>query len=92
MPDATPEEVIAMRWLHPHYATPDGQQRMNFQAFVVRAPGRVIMIDCCTGNGREREYDIFTNLQTSFLEDIKAVPGISGALAQKIHDHFRGGR
>jgi excinuclease ABC subunit C len=26
------------------------------------------------------------------LEDIKSVPGISGALAQKIHDHFRGGR
>jgi excinuclease ABC subunit C len=26
------------------------------------------------------------------LEDIKAVPGISDALAQKIHDHFRGGR
>jgi excinuclease ABC subunit C len=25
------------------------------------------------------------------LEDIKSVPGISGALAQKIHDHFRGG-
>ena len=25
------------------------------------------------------------------LEDIKAVPGISGTLAQKIHDHFRGG-
>ena len=25
-------------------------------------------------------------------EDIKAVPGISGAIAQKIHDHFRGGR
>lgn len=26
------------------------------------------------------------------LEDIKAVPGISGTIAQKIHDHFRGGR
>jgi excinuclease ABC subunit C len=26
------------------------------------------------------------------LEDIKSVPGISHALAQKIHDHFRGGR
>ena len=26
------------------------------------------------------------------LEDIKSVPGISVALAQKIHDHFRGGR
>jgi excinuclease ABC subunit C len=26
------------------------------------------------------------------LGDIKSVPGISDALAQKIHDHFRGGR
>jgi excinuclease ABC subunit C len=26
------------------------------------------------------------------LDDIKSVSGISGALAQKIHDHFRGGR
>ena len=26
------------------------------------------------------------------LEDIQAVPGISATLAQKIHDHFRGGR
>ena len=26
------------------------------------------------------------------LEDIQSVPGISGGLAQKIHDHFRGGR
>ncbi|MBV8408463.1 MAG: excinuclease ABC subunit UvrC [Alphaproteobacteria bacterium] len=26
------------------------------------------------------------------LEDIKSVPGISDAIAQKIHDHFRGGR
>ena len=26
------------------------------------------------------------------FEDIKSVPGISDALAQKIHDHFRGGR
>jgi excinuclease ABC subunit C len=26
------------------------------------------------------------------LEDIKSVPGISGTIAQKIHDHFRGGR
>ena len=39
MPEATAEEVIAMDWLHPHYATPDGKQRMNFQGFVVQAPG-----------------------------------------------------
>jgi glyoxylase-like metal-dependent hydrolase (beta-lactamase superfamily II) len=70
MPDATPEEVIAIPWLHPHYATPEGQQRMNFQGFVVRAPGRTIMIDTCTGNDRDRAFDVFCNLQTSFLQDI----------------------
>ena len=30
--------------------------------------------------------------RSATLEDIKSVPGISDALAQKIHDHFRGGR
>ncbi len=25
MPEATEEEVLAMEWLHPHYATPEGQ-------------------------------------------------------------------
>jgi len=51
MPEATAEEVIALEWLHPHYATPDGKQRMNFQGFVVQAPGkegrRVIVVDSC---------------------------------------------
>ncbi len=76
MPDATPEEVIAMDWLHPHYATPDGRQRMNFQGFVVRAPGRVIVVDSCIGAGRERDFDVFCDLPEGFLEDLESL-GIS---------------
>jgi len=68
--DATPEEVIAMRWLHPHYATPDGQQVMNFQGFVVQTPTLNVMLDTCIGNGRDRAYDVFRNLNTSFIEDL----------------------
>ena len=73
MPDATEEEVLAMDWLHPHYATPDGRQRMNFQGFVVQAPGRVIVVDSCIGAGRQRDFDVFCDLPEGFLEDLESL-------------------
>jgi len=76
MPDATPEEVIAMEWLHPHYATPEGLQRMNFQGFVVQTPTRTIVVDSCIGAGRERQFDVFSDLPEGFLEDLESL-GIS---------------
>jgi glyoxylase-like metal-dependent hydrolase (beta-lactamase superfamily II) len=76
MPEATAEEVIALDWLHPHYATPDGKQRMNFQGFVVQAPGRVIVVDSCIGAGRQRDFDVFCDLPEGFLEDLESL-GIS---------------
>jgi glyoxylase-like metal-dependent hydrolase (beta-lactamase superfamily II) len=71
MPEATEEEVIALQWLHPHYATPDGRQRMNFQGFVVQAPGRLIVVDSCIGAGRQRDFDVFCDLPEGFLEDLE---------------------
>ncbi len=67
------EEVMAMDWLHPHYATPDGRQRMNFQGFVVQAPGRVIVVDSCIGAGRQRDFDVFCDLPEGFLEDLESL-------------------
>lgn len=92
MSDATAEEVIALRWLHPHYATPDGRQRMNFQGFVVQTPGKTLMIDTCIGNERQRPFDVFTNLQTSFLADVASL-GVSREAVDIVmcthlhHDH-----
>ncbi len=68
--DGEPEEVLALDWLHPHYAKPDGQQVMNFQGFVVQAPGLNVMLDTCIGNERDRFYDVFANLNTSFIADL----------------------
>ena len=76
IPDATPEEVKAMKWLHPNYATPEGQQRINFQGFVVQTPDRNIVVDSCIGAGRERDFDVFCNLPEGFLEDLECL-GIS---------------
>ncbi|MBN9506701.1 MAG: MBL fold metallo-hydrolase [Altererythrobacter sp.] len=80
IPDATPEEVIALRWLHPHYATSDGRQRINFQGFVVQAShdsgSRTIVVDSCIGAGRQRDFDVFCDLPEGFLEDLESL-GVS---------------
>jgi glyoxylase-like metal-dependent hydrolase (beta-lactamase superfamily II) len=70
--DAGPELLLKHAWLQPHYVTPDGRMRMNFQAFVVASKGRRIMVDTCIGNDRKREFDVFSNLQGGFLDDLTA--------------------
>jgi glyoxylase-like metal-dependent hydrolase (beta-lactamase superfamily II) len=76
----TPELIQRYPWLLPHHATPDGQIIFAFQAFVVRSRGRRIMVDTCLGNDKSRMYDVFTNLQTSFLKDLE----IAGTPAESI--------
>ena len=48
------------------------------------------------GAGRKRallnHFGSARAVAVATVEDIKSVPGISDAIAQKIHDHFRGGR
>jgi len=90
MPDATAEEVLALDWLHPHYATPEGLQRMNFQGFVVQAPGRTVVVDSCIGAGRDRQFDVFCDLPEGFLEDLESL-GISREEVDTVmctHLHF----
>ena len=77
-------------WLFPHFATPEGDMRISFQCFVVKTPTHRIMIDTCIGNDRQRRFDIFNNMNTSFLADIAA----AGCPAESIntvlctHLHF----
>ena len=58
-------------WLFPHFATPEGDMIISFQAFVVKAPRHNIMIDTCIGNDRRRHFDIFNDMQTEFLQDLE---------------------
>src|SRR5690606_3409936 len=70
LPDATPETVLAYPWLQPHFATPEGKMIISFQCFVMRTPEHRIMLDTCIRADREREFAIFTNMQTTFLDDL----------------------
>jgi glyoxylase-like metal-dependent hydrolase (beta-lactamase superfamily II) len=90
--DLTPEIAKQHRWLVPHFATREGRMKISFQAFALRSGKERIMIDTCIGNDREREYPIFTNMQTSFLEDLKAAgfprESITKVLCTHLHfDH-----
>jgi glyoxylase-like metal-dependent hydrolase (beta-lactamase superfamily II) len=92
LPDATPAFVQQFKWLQPHFATPDGKMILSFQAFVLRSRGKTFMIDTCIGNDRQREFDVFTNMQTSFLADLNTAgfpaEQIDGVLCTHLHfDH-----
>ena len=71
----TTREVVARHdWLQPDYVTPDLLLRANIQAFVIEAGGKRIMVDPCVGNDKPREGQLFSMLQTPFLERL-AVAG-----------------
>ena len=88
----TPQLLLQYPWLQPHFATPAGLMKISFQAFVLRSRGRSIMIDTCIGADRKREYEVFCNLRTTFLEDLAAAgfprESISAVLCTHLHfDH-----
>jgi glyoxylase-like metal-dependent hydrolase (beta-lactamase superfamily II) len=71
--NATPELVLKYPWLQPHYANPEGRMIINFQGFVVKTAGRNIIVDTCIGGDRQREYDVFCQLKSDFMDDLKSV-------------------
>ncbi|HUI60486.1 MAG TPA: MBL fold metallo-hydrolase [Steroidobacteraceae bacterium] len=88
--DETAGYVRSIEWLRPHFATPDGLMKISFQAFVLRSQGRSVMIDTCIGADRKREYDVFCNLRTTFLEDLAAAGFPAGSIDIVLctHLHF----
>ncbi|MEJ0005444.1 MAG: MBL fold metallo-hydrolase [Steroidobacteraceae bacterium] len=71
--DSKPAIVETQPWLLPHHVTPQGRMFINFQAFVVRCGSRRIMIDTCIGADRERQFPVFTRMQTTFMQDLASI-------------------
>ena len=70
---AKPEIVHTQPWLLPDHVTAQGRMFINFQAFVLKAGKRRIMIDTCVGADRDREFPVFTHMQTTFLQDLASL-------------------
>lgn len=86
----TPELMKQYDWLFPHYATPEGDMIISFQAFLVKTPEHTIMVDTCIGNEKRRRYGIHDQLQSSFIEDLASL-GVTPDMVDIVlctHLHF----
>ena len=72
LPDATRDACKPIDWLYPHFMDADGNLIMSIHALVVDTPGHTIVVDTCIGNDKQRSIPNWTNLQTSFLQDLEA--------------------
>ena len=72
LPDATRENILAMPWLQPHFADDQGNCIVSIHALVLDTPDKVIVVDTCLGNDKERTFDFWAHLQTRFLSDLEA--------------------
>ncbi len=72
LPDALRDVCLPYEWMQPHFMDAEGSLIMSIHALVVDTGERRIVVDTCLGNDKEREIPAWSNLQTSFLEDLTA--------------------
>ncbi|MGI5132987.1 MBL fold metallo-hydrolase [Pseudonocardia sp. CA-107938] len=59
-------------WLQPEFADAEGNIVLHFQAFVIEADGRRILVDPCIGNAKPRTPASMNMLDGPFLEHLAA--------------------
>ncbi|MEG9861537.1 MAG: MBL fold metallo-hydrolase [Parvularculales bacterium] len=72
LPDATPEALKPISWLHPHFVDDEGHLLMSIHGLVVETPSKRIMVDTCIGNDKKDRILNWSNLQTGFMDDMHA--------------------
>lgn len=73
LPQVGPDEVHALPWLMPEFASSEGRLKMSIHALVVETPTQRIIVDTCLGNGKQgRSVPTWNNLHTPFLENMTA--------------------
>ncbi|OUR75355.1 MBL fold metallo-hydrolase [Alphaproteobacteria bacterium 46_93_T64] len=92
LPEATPEAVLPIKWLAPHFMTEKGKLIMSIHALVVDTGSHRIIVDTCIGNDKERDIPAWNNMQTSFLGDLEEAgyprESIDAVLCTHLHvDH-----
>jgi len=92
IPDATPERLLGIPWLRPHFIDEAGNMRGSIHALLVDTGDRRIIVDTCVGNDKPRPNAAYNMLQTRFLADIEAagygIDSIDTVLCTHMHlDH-----
>jgi len=72
LPDATPENVLPIDWLRPHFIDDDGNLISSIFSLLVESGGTRLVIDTCLGNDKPRSVPMWNERQGAFLEEIAA--------------------
>jgi len=71
LPQATPEAILPIAWLRPHFADETGRLRMSIHSFVVQTPTQRIIVDTCLGNDKQnRRIPHWNDRDGPFLADL----------------------
>jgi glyoxylase-like metal-dependent hydrolase (beta-lactamase superfamily II) len=71
LPQATPETILPIAWLRPHFADENGRLRMSIHSFIVQTPTRRIIVDTCLGNDKQdRRIPHWNDRDGPFLADL----------------------
>lgn len=88
LPQATYEAVREIPWLIPHFANETGKLKMSIHALMLEAPGRRIIVDTCIGNDRQRDVADWSNLRTTFLQDLEGAGFARGSIDTVLCTHL----
>ncbi|MDY7100092.1 MAG: MBL fold metallo-hydrolase [Actinomycetota bacterium] len=66
------DDVLAVDWLRPHFATDEGRLLTKVQALAVETPDALVIVDTCVGNDKERPVPNWDHLDLPFLDDLAA--------------------
>ena len=65
--------VQDIEWLKPCFADEDGTLTGLIQSFVLETPNKIVVVDTCVGDDKERRFDAdWHKLQSGFLDRFKA--------------------
>jgi len=71
LPQATPEEILPIGWLRPHFADENGRLRMSIHSFIIETADRRIVVDTCLGNNKQgRRIPHWNDRSGPFLQDL----------------------
>ncbi|MDB5573474.1 MAG: Betalactamaselike [Tardiphaga sp.] len=73
LPQAGPDQIKALPWLTPAFATPEGKLKMSIHSLIVETPTQRIMVDTGLGNDKTgRGVPTWNNRATPFMETMTA--------------------
>ena len=87
-PDIVTDDVTTVDWLSDGAASTDGTIVFRVQAFVVETRGRVVLVDPCVGNAKQRSLAFWNDLQLPWLERFTAAGFDPDDVDLVVHTHL----